>query len=114
MISKKHFTLNKTLFLKRLARNFSVGFIIISAALFGGMYGYHYYEAMSWTDAFLNASMILSGMGPVNELHTINGKIFAGIYALFSGILFLVTMAIVFSPIIHWFFQQFHLQDEKP
>ncbi len=68
---------------------------------------------MPWTDAFLNASMILSGMGPVNTLQTQGGKIFSGCYALFSGTLFLVTIAIVFAPVIHRFFYLFHLIDDK-
>lgn len=106
-------TLPKKLFLKRLFRNLFFGIIIISSALFLGMCGYHYLEEMNWTDAFLNASMILSGMGPVDTLKTDAGKIFAGGYALFSGTLFLVTIAIVFAPAIHWFFRKFHIQ-EKP
>lgn len=99
----------KYLFLKRLTRNFLFAMFIINAALWGGMYGYHYFEKLSWTDSFLNASMILSGMGPVNDLHTQGGKIFSGMYALFSGTLFLVIIAIVFAPVIHWCFNQFHL-----
>lgn len=105
--------LPKKLFYKRLVHNLFFGIIIISLALFLGMLGYHHFEAMSWTDAFLNASMILSGMGPVDTLKTHAGKIFAGTYALFSGTLLLVTIAIVFVPLIHSFFRKFHLQ-EKP
>lgn len=107
-----HYLLPKHIFLKRLFRNILFAFIIIGSALFLGMFGYHHFEIMSWTDAFLNASMILSGMGPVSTLQTQGGKIFAGAYALFSGTLFLVTIAIVFAPVIHWFFHRFHLDDK--
>lgn len=111
MQKEKSYFLPKHLFWKRLSGNCLFGFVTISSALFGGMVGYHYFEKMSWTDAFLNASMILSGMGPVTNLQTQAGKIFAGSYALFSGTLFLVTIAIVFAPVIHWFFHRFHLID---
>ena len=77
-------------FLKRLTRSILGGLCITIVALGIGMVGYHHFERMSWVDAFENAAMILSGMGPVHDLHTASGKIFAGIYALFSGTLFLV------------------------
>lgn len=105
------YLLPKYLFLKRLLRNLLFGLLIISGALFLGMCGYHHFEVMSWTDAFLNASMILSGMGPVSTLQTQAGKIFAGSYALFSGTIFLVTIAIVFAPVIHRFFHKFHIEE---
>lgn len=75
------------------------------------MAGYHYYESMSWVDAYVNAAMILSGMGPVNPLQTDAGKIFAGSYALFSGIVFLVVIAVIFAPVIHRFLHKFHLEE---
>ena len=77
------------------------------------MWGYHYYEGMSWIDAYVNASMILSGMGPVQELKTDAGKFFAGTYALFSGIIFLFFMAVIFAPVFHRFYHQFHLKDDE-
>ncbi len=105
--------LSKKVFLKRLSKNLFFGFIVIASSLFLGMYGYHYFENMPWTDAFLNASMILSGMGPESTLVTQGGKIFAGSYALFSGIVFLIVIAVVFAPVIHWFFRKFHLEDKN-
>lgn len=77
------------------------------------MIGYHYFENMSWIDAYVNAAMILSGMGPVSPLNTDAGKIFAGTYALFSGILFLVIMAIMFAPVVKLFLHKFHMQEGK-
>ncbi len=95
-----------------LSRNFFFGLCLIVIALYIGMLGYHFYEHMSWVDAFVNASMILSGMGPMGPLATTNGKIFAGFYALFSGLAFIAIMAIVFSPIIQRFFRQIHLESK--
>lgn len=99
--------------LGHLARNMIWGLLFILAALGIGMWGYHHFETMSWTDAFLNASMILGGMGPVTTLVTEGGKIFAGIYALFSGLAFIAIMALVFAPVIHRFFHKIHLESGR-
>lgn len=85
--------------------------IIIGISLSLGMIGYHHFENMSWVNAFLNAAMILSGMGPVETLQTSGGKIFAGTYALFSGVIFLVVVGIIFAPVVHRFFVKFHLSN---
>ena len=100
-------------FLTRLSRNILHGIVIIAFSLGLGMFGYHHLEKMSWTDAFENASMILSGMGPVSDLHTNSGKIFAGAYALFSGIIFLVVIGVVAAPIFHRFLHKFHIEESK-
>ncbi len=100
-------------FFKKLVKNILIGILIIFLSLFLGMMGYRHYENMSWVDAYVNAAMILSGMGPVSTLQTDNGKIFAGTYALFSGIVFLVFMAIIFAPVIRYFLHQFHLEEDK-
>ncbi len=97
----------------RLTRNFLIGLGVIFISLGMGMVGYHHFEEMSWIDSYLNASMILSGMGPVSSIETSQGKIFAGTYALFCGIIFLVAIAIVFVPVFHKFFHKFHLKDEN-
>lgn len=107
------FKFSKLEFFKRLSRNILFGLVIIAGSLLLGMFGYHHYEKMSWVDAFVNAAMILSGMGPISTLTTNGGKVFAGFYALFSGVVFLVVIAIVFAPVIHWFFHKFHLDDKK-
>ncbi len=93
-----------------LFRNIVWGLMFILVALGVGMWGYHDLETMSWIDAFLNASMILGGMGPVNPLNTFGGKLFAGCYALFSGLAFIALMAVVFAPVIHHFFRRIHLE----
>ena len=75
------------------------------------MLGYHLLEGFSWIDSLLNASMILGGMGPVDQLKTDSGKIFASFYALFSGIVFLVVAGVIFAPIIHRFMHKFHIDE---
>lgn len=77
------------------------------------MIGYSYFEGMNVVDAYINAAMILSGMGPVSNLQTDGGKIFAGSYALFSGIVFLIVIAIILAPLIHRFFHKFLIKDSK-
>ncbi len=101
------------LFVKKLTRNILIGFAIILFSLGMGMFGYHHLENMNWVDAYVNAAMILSGMGPVTELKTDAGKLFAGSYALFSGIVFLVVIAVIFAPVVHRFFHPFHIDEKK-
>lgn len=100
-------------FYARLARNFAIGALVIMAALLTGMLGYHHFESMNWIDAFANAAMILSGMGPFGELHTEGGKLFAGFYALFSGLVFIAVVGIVFAPAVHRALHRFHLEDQE-
>ncbi len=104
---------SKKKFLKRLSMNIIFGVLAIASALYLGMWGYSHFEKMSPIDAYVNAAMILSGMGPVSELKTDAGKIFAGSYALFSGIIFLVIMAIILTPIIHRITHKLHMEEPK-
>jgi hypothetical protein len=78
-----------------------------------GIAGYHWLENLSWIDAYVNAAMILGGMGPVAELHTSLGKLFAGTYALFAGLIFLFAVGLILTPILHRAMHRFHLDDEK-
>lgn len=113
MLEKHHQPLASiAVFLFRLARSVTFGLFCVIAGISLGMLGYHYYEHMSWVDAFVNAAMILSGMGPLTPLATNGGKIFAGFYALFSGLAFILIMGIIFSPIIHRYFHKFHLNTD--
>ena len=100
-------------FYVRLARGAGIGLMVIAFALGMGMVGYRTFEGMSWVDAFVNASMILSGMGPVSPLQSDGGKIFAGCYALFSGLAFITCLGIVFAPVIHRFLHKFHLETSE-
>ncbi|MFA5393476.1 MAG: hypothetical protein WC081_05075 [Candidatus Ratteibacteria bacterium] len=102
--------LSRAAFLQRLVLYAGIAFIIIFCSLAMGVVGYHVFENLSWLDSLVNAAMILGGMGPVNELHTQAGKIFASFYALFSGLMFLVIVGVLFAPIIHRFFHHFHLE----
>ncbi len=83
---------------------------LVAASLLVGMLGYHGFEGLAWIDAFLNASMILSGMGPVNPVVTVGGKIFAGCYALYSGLALISVLAMVAAPLLHRFLHKFHLE----
>jgi hypothetical protein len=101
----------KTFFLRLLA-NLVLVLALIAASLFAGMFGYHHTEGMSWLDAFLNAAMILGGMGPVNELHTEGGKFFAGAYALYSGLLLIAASGLLLAPLLHRVIHGLHAADE--
>jgi hypothetical protein len=112
MFEKRHQPLaSKHKFAKRLIRCIVFGWIAIAIALYIGMLGYHVFEKMPWIDAFANASMILSGMGPFAPLTTTEGKLFAGFYALFSGLAFILIMAVTFAPVFHRFLHKFHLDN---
>jgi len=100
-------------FYARVARSAGIGLMVIVCALGIGMVGYRTFEGMSWVDAFDNAAMILSGMGPVSSLQTNGGKIFAGCYALFSGLAFIAILGIIFAPVFHRFLHRFHEDEAK-
>jgi hypothetical protein len=99
-------------FVRRLAAHFAVASALVGISLLAGMAGYVYFERLSWTDAYLNAAMLLGGMGPVNDPATEAGKLFAGTYALFAGLLFLVVAGLVLGPVVHRVLHRFHW-DEK-
>lgn len=103
---------SRPVFVRRLRKHALVALGLGCATLWGGMAGYHWLEGLSWVDAYVNAAMILGGMGPVTELHTTGGKVFAGTYALFAGIVFLVTVGVVFAPVLHRLMHRFHLGDD--
>ena len=95
-------------YLQRLAIH-SVGAITLLLSSLGiGMLGYSHFEKLSWPDAFLNTAMLLGGMGPVDAPHTLGGKIFAGIYALYAGLVFLIAVGLMFAPIVHRLMHKFH------
>jgi len=104
--------LPRRLFLWRLAKYALISLGVILASLLIGMVGYHMFEGFSWVDSFLNAAMLMGGMGPANLLHTDGGKVFAGIYALYCGFVVLVAIGIFAAPIFHRFLHHFHLESE--
>jgi len=101
--------LPKREYLARFARSLGLGLSSIAVCLGIGMVGYHTLEKLSWIDAFLNAAMILSGMGPVATLQTNAGKLFAGCYALFSGLALISIVGIIMAPVVLRFLHKFHL-----
>ncbi len=111
--SRKQPLLSRSAFARRLAWNFAVASCLIAVSLFGGMAGYRATEDMAWVDSFANASMILSGMGPLDPLKTSNGKLFAGFYALYSGLILILASGIILAPVVHRLFHSFHLEHEK-
>ncbi len=97
-------------FLKRLASHAGVAIGVVLGSLVIGILGYHFLEGLAWIDALVNAAMILGGMGPVDTLHTIVGKLFASFYALYSGMIFLVAARIIVAPVFHRILHRFHLE----
>ena len=85
---------------------------IVAVSLLGGMIGYHGFEHLRWLDAFVNTAMLLGGMGPVDPIRTSGGKLFAGIFALYSGGVFLAVAGVVLAPIIHRLMHRFHWEDD--
>jgi hypothetical protein len=109
--SRHHKILPIHRFVYRVCTHLAIGVGIIFIFLGIGIFGYHYFEDMDWITAYENAAMILSGMGPVDPIYTDGGKIFAGTYALFSGVIFLVVIAIIIAPLFHRFFHKFMIKD---
>jgi hypothetical protein len=106
--SKKHPPLGRALFLMRMVNHLLAALSLLFISLLLGISGYLIFEHLSLTDAFLNASMLLGGMGPVNMPVTTGGKIFAGLYALYSGLVFIVSAALIFTPVLHRVLHRFH------
>lgn len=102
--------LDRKTFMRRVARNVLVAAAIVTGSLAVGVCGYRVTEGLDWVDALLNASMILGGMGPVSALHSTAGKLFASFYALYSGIVFLLTTGVLATPFLHRFLHRFHLE----
>lgn len=100
-------------FFLRLSLYGVVSAIIIGASLGIGVLGYRWFGGLQWIDALLNASMILTGMGPVNPMTTTAGKLFASFYALFSGVIFLSATAVMLTPVFHRVMHRFHLAEEE-
>jgi len=94
-------------------RSIFLAILIVALSLWVGVCGYHYTENMPWIDSLLNASMILGGMGPVGDLHTVEGKLFASFYALYSCFLVLGLIGILMTPVMHRVLHKFHAEKER-
>jgi hypothetical protein len=101
-----------TVYRRRMIRNLVVGVLIIFISLMIGVVGYHYTADVGWLDSLHNASMILSGMGPVVEIKPSVGKWFSSFYALFSGIVFITNIGITMAPAVHRFFHKLHVENK--
>ena len=110
--SKRDSLVSRSRFVRRMAFSiiFSAGLIVFGLGV--GTLGYHLTAKLEWTDAFLEASMILTGMGPVGALTTNGAKIFAALFALFTGLIFLSAVSIVVAPVFHRLLHKFHLDDD--
>jgi hypothetical protein len=97
-------------FLRRLGRSVAAGVILILVSLTVGILGYHFLAGLTWIDAFVDAAMILSGMGPLSPLHSDAAKLFAGCYAIYCGIALITTAGIMLNPVIHRSLHKFHLE----
>jgi hypothetical protein len=111
MYERKHQPLaSKNVYYQRMMKNLAFGIMIIFLCLIIGILGYHYTAHIGWLDSLHNASMILSGMGPVVEITTDAGKWFSSFYALFSGVVFITNIGFILAPAIHRFFHKIHLE----
>jgi hypothetical protein len=106
--SKHQPPLPRAHFARRIGLHLALAGGVLAASLGIGMLGYRWFEQLPWLDAFLNAAMLLGGMGPVNAPITPAGKLFAGCYALYAGLVFIVTAALLFTPILHRLLHRFH------
>lgn len=98
------------MFLRRMAGHVAVAGALLLASLLVGMSGYVYFERLTWLDAFLNAAMLLGGMGPVDMPRTAGGKFFAGCYALYAGLLVLAVAGVLFAPLGHRLLHRLHFE----
>ena len=110
--TRKQRPIPRAKFVRRLLVHLLAAFILLLFSLAIGMSGYMYFEHLQWRNAFLNSAMLLGGMGPVDPIQTNGGKLFAGVYALYAGLVFIVTAALVFTPILHRVLHRFHWDDK--
>jgi len=103
---------SRATFYQRILKNIVIALIIMMICIVIGVMGYHYLADASWIDSVHNASMILSGMGPVIEIQSVSGKIFSSCYALFSGVIFITNVGVILAPAIHRIFHRLHVQEK--
>lgn len=111
--SRKHPPLPRIHFFRRLALHAAAAMGLLLGSVLIGMAGYAYFESLAWRDAFLNSAMLLGGMGPVDAPKTDAGKIFAGLYALYAGLVFIVAAGLLFVPVLHRLLHKFHWDEDQ-
>jgi hypothetical protein len=110
---RSHRPISLAQFVGRLARHAAFAFALTLLSLAIGMAGYMYFEDLPWRDAFLNSAMLMGGMGPVDAPKTPGGKLFAGIYALYAGLVFLIIAGLLLAPVVHRFLHRFHWEGKE-
>ena len=100
-------------FAYRLWKHFLIASCVVLVSLLIGMFGYHYLARFAWIDSFLNAAMLLGGMGPVGDIPTQSGKLFAGLYALYAGLVLIAAAAVLLTPVLHRVMHRLHLEDDR-
>ena len=111
--SKAHPLIRREQFVRRVLLHAATALGLLLFSLLLGMWGYEYFEHLAWRDAFLNSAMLLGGMGPVDPPHSNAGKLFAGLYALYAGLVFLIVAGLVLAPVVHRIMHRFHLNEDK-
>jgi hypothetical protein len=111
--SKQQPPISTARFLLRLLRHFLASQSLVLISLAVGMWGYEHFEKLGWREAFENAAMLLGGMGPVNIPVTDDGKVFAGLFALYAGLLFLVLAGVLFAPVLHRVLHRLHWEKDE-
>ena len=104
--------LPRAAFYRRLAISLALGLSALSISLFAGMLGFHAIEGLSWIDSFLNAAMLLGGMGPLEHERGTGGKLFEGLYALYCGLAVISVAGVISAPIVHRFLHKLHLEQK--
>jgi hypothetical protein len=110
--SRRHRPIPAAHFVRRIALHAAAGLALVLTSLGIGMAGYGHFEGLAWRDAFLNSAMLLGGMGPVDMPGSPGGKVFAGLFALYAGLVFLVVIALVLAPVVHRVLHTFHWEGE--
>ena len=101
-------------FRSRLMRSVLIGSLMVVFSLVLGMIGFlHYFPKMDWADAFVNASMLLAGMGPLAQPETTSAKVFSGLYALYSGLMLVMSTGVIFAPLVHRFLHALHVDEDE-
>ena len=99
--------------MRRVGMHFALATLLVALSLALGMWGYEHYEGLAWRDAFLNTAMLLGGMGPVESPRTDAGKLFAGAFALYAGLVFLIVAGLVLAPMVHRLLHRLHWDAEE-
>jgi len=110
---KKHSPISTKRFLKRMLLHAAAALTLLFLSIIIGMAGYEHYEQLSWRSAFLNTAMLLGGMGPVDAPLSDAGKLFAGVYALYAGLVFIIVAGLILAPIVHRIMHKFHWGQEE-